>query len=249
LQLFSTSFIDLMACALAGACILWVLTLEASSAPERARNQRALWIRISQVGVSHFDEGKIAIEPSSGPSLSFEQLSALQRVETENGSEMTFEFEEPATPSAASFGGWLSLKVENLSEDLTLRLGFGTCKEEAQVHDIQLTVFDAAGSRSEVYLYTRACALSKTLGLLRFSDTCEGVEDGDAVGERRRSFRDRLAILAGGGGLELLQVLDTRADDRAWRIEIRADATVEVFPPPLWIEGNEASIEALGGTS
>lgn len=248
LQLFSTSFIDLMACALAGAAILWVLTLEASPAAGEQPARRSAWLRLSQAGLSHFDERAVRLEgPGIPGGWTLEDFADSPERVTERGTRVTLTFQEPQRSEESEFGGWLTLLVQELSEPLTLSLAFHPCQIYDEVHFIQLDRRDAAGARSELYLFTRECSLHGAVGLPSSRD-CARSPDPAVAGPLLADLARRLQGLPGGADREpVVHVLDPELSP-AWRIGLGSGARAQVVPPPVWTAAQDwlrAALEAL----
>lgn len=243
LQLFSTSFIDLMACSLAGACILWILALDAVPARDEPPPRRSVWVNVTQAGVSHFRSTAIQVEVD-GNTYSLDDFEAQTPRVTARGTSIHLKFESPRERDEATYGGRLDLIVEDIRDEVSVALNFGVCSESRELHPIEVRVLDRDGASGHLLFWTweanlraaaacssSGCSPSYTTKPYLLPDLADAIDQADP--------RPRLAVL------------DSSATS-IWRLQISRDGRVQVATPAAhpvltgWLAGE---LSALPGTS
>ncbi|MEM8932331.1 MAG: hypothetical protein AAGE94_14205 [Acidobacteriota bacterium] len=218
LQLFSTSFIDLMACSLAGACILWVLTLDVEPAVDEPAPRRSAWVQVSQVGTNHSDRSAIEVVTDDGTWTADDFVAKSPRVTT-GGASVHFEL-------VTTGGGRADLLVENQREPVHLRFAFAVCEAYSSLHQIRIDWVDRDGAGSAIVFWTKLDNLGKALQEDAVKNTLRrAVETSDPR--------------------PTVHVLDTRATGTgaSWQVKIGADGRVDLRTPPVddtataWLAG------------
>ena len=147
IEIFSTAFIDLFACALGGAIVLWVL-LGSQSFDPRTRLDAAL-LQLAQSGVDHigcvsfFDEESKPLARDDGSTTGC--IGSSESFRTVSGIEIVV-----SKVQDAAFAGILTISISELSRAITAKISVDRCQSSSSVHFIRS--ISAQGGEVEKHL-------------------------------------------------------------------------------------------------
>ncbi|MEH2576512.1 hypothetical protein [Bradyrhizobium sp. AZCC 1708] len=245
-EIFSTSFLDLISCALAGVIILWVLTLNESSTSAAVPSRSAVFIQLAQRGVNHFQEARLTFDQDR---FTFPIGSSGQPIVRllPNGTKITIvNRSEEKSGADLSFAASALLSVEDISDAFRLDFTVNECFADTDLHFVQLIVYSTKGVLQKRYLYQEPKNITT---MQRIFDTGTKIRQGQADVIALNDVALPLANFRWLKALPAVQVeppvpIDTSKPAR-WALTIQADGSFNIDEPEHAQGGERGNAIAL----
>lgn len=240
-EVFSTSFLDLLSCGLAGVIILWLLAIEEMrSAP--VETPRAVFLQLAQRGMNHIKTVKASCGgvvhfdgPLSDQSLSW-QCSNGTRVKVVTRSEM------------GEFAGGFLVTAEDVSDDVLFQLGIEPCDEDVEIHYLELTRFAEGEATTSRYVYQMPNRLAGISAALATPSLTGDDPDGESISVEADAFHWMRVPADPNQHIPIVGLASNTAvagQAVEWNITIGSGGNVLVTPPPEAAGAEKDRIDVL----